>query len=179
MSVYLEIESDFIPHTESTVNRRMCRIGSKKRLFRTKARGVINCNVNDVLNKHKDRPAEPTLTVPKKNVILVLPHLGLHSDAITRRLKSCVIKVCDFVNLSVIFQNTRRITSFFPFPEIEDCLQKSVAGIVMLSTSVKLKDYMTERMCTSTLLLKLVTPPLLLIIQFLPVTTSNGTILRS
>ena len=31
--------------------------------------------------------------VPKKDVILVLPYLGLHSDAITRRLKSCVNKL--------------------------------------------------------------------------------------
>jgi len=29
-------------------------------------RGLINYNVNDVLNKHKDRPSEPTLTVPPK-----------------------------------------------------------------------------------------------------------------
>jgi len=39
-------------------------------------RGLINYNVNDVLNKHKDRPSEPTLTVPKKDVIFVLPYLG-------------------------------------------------------------------------------------------------------
>ena len=53
-------------------------------------RGVINYNVNDVIHKHKDTPSQPTLTVPKKDVILVLPYLGLHSDAIVRRLKSCV-----------------------------------------------------------------------------------------
>ena len=56
---------------------------------------------------------------------------------------------------------------------------KPVAGIVMFSTSVKPKeDWMTERRSTSKLSLRLVTPPLLLIIQLLPVTTSNGTILR-
>ena len=40
-------------------------------------RGVINYNVNDVLHvhKHKDRPLQPTLTVAKKDVILVLPYL--------------------------------------------------------------------------------------------------------
>ena len=55
-----------------------------------------------------------------------------------------------------------------------------VAGIVMLFTSAKLKeDYMTERLSTSKLSLKLVTPPLLLSIRFPLVTTSNGTILRS
>ena len=56
---------------------------------------------------------------------------------------------------------------------------KPVAGIVMFSTSVKPKeDWMTERRSTSKLSLRLVTPPLLLIIQLVPVTTSNGTILR-
>ena len=57
---------------------------------------------------------------------------------------------------------------------------KPVAGIVMLFTSAKLKeDYMTERLSTSKLSLKLVTPLLLLSIRFPLVTTSNGTILRS
>ena len=88
-------------------------------------RGVINYNVNDVLHKHKDRPSQPTLTVPKKDVILVLPYLGLHSDAITRRLKSCVNKFCGFVNLRVVFQNTRRIKSFFPYKDRFNRSQKS------------------------------------------------------
>ena len=33
--------------------------------------GVIN--FNDVVNKHKGRHAQTTLTVPKEDVILVLP----------------------------------------------------------------------------------------------------------
>ena len=54
---------------------------------------------------------------------------------------------------------------------------KPVAGIVMLFTSEKLKEaYMIERLSTSKLSLKLVTPPLFLSIRFPPVTTSNGTI---
>ena len=57
---------------------------------------------------------------------------------------------------------------------------KPVAGIVMLFTSAKLKeDYMIERLSNSKLSLILVTPPLLLSIRFPPVTTSNGTVLRS
>ena len=67
------------------------------------SRGVINCNVNDLLHKHKDKPSQPTLTVSKKDVTLVLPYLGLHSDVITRRLKSCVNKFYGFVNLRVVF----------------------------------------------------------------------------
>ena len=39
---------------------------------------LLAITFNDVLNKHKDKPSESTLTVPKK----VLPYLGFHSDAI-------------------------------------------------------------------------------------------------
>ena len=81
--------------------------------------------VIDVLHKHNDKPSQPTLTVPKKDVILVLPSLGLHNDAITRRLKSCVNKVYGFVNLRVVFQNTRRIKSFFPYKDRFNRSQKS------------------------------------------------------
>ena len=35
-------------------------------------RGVINYNVYDVLNKHKDKPSEPTLTVPICNPCFTL-----------------------------------------------------------------------------------------------------------
>ena len=89
------------------------------------SRGVINCNVNDLLHKHKDKPSQPTLTVSKKDVTLVLPYLGLHSDVITRRLKSCVNKFYGFVNLRVVFQNTRRIKSFFPYKDRFNRSQKS------------------------------------------------------
>ena len=99
-------------------------------------RGVINYNVNDVLHKHKDKPSQPTLTVPKKDVILVLPYLGLHSGAITRRLKSCVNKFYGFVNLRIVFQNTRRIKSFFPYKDrfnrsqkSKVCLQSQLLGL--------------------------------------------------
>ena len=61
-------------------------------------RGIINCNVNDVLNKREDRPLEPPLELSKNDVILVLPYLGFDNDAITRRLKSCVNKFYGFVN---------------------------------------------------------------------------------
>jgi len=86
---------------------------------------VINYNVNDVLNKHKDKPSEPTLTVPKKDVVLVLPYLGFYSDAITRRLKPRFNKFYGFVNFRVIFQNTRRIKSFFPYKDRFNRFQKS------------------------------------------------------
>jgi len=51
---------------------------------------------------------------------------------------------------------------------------KPVAGIVMLSTSVKPKDYMTERRSTSKLSIKLVTPALLLIIELQLTSTGHN-----
>ena len=66
-------------------------------------RGVINYNVNDLLHKYKDKPSKPTLRVPKKDVTLVLPYLGLHSDVITRRLKSCVNKFIIWLIIIIIW----------------------------------------------------------------------------
>ena len=149
-------------------------------------KGVINYNVHDLLHKHKNKPSKPTLTVPKKDVTLVLPYLGLHSDAITRRLKSSVNKFYGFVNLRVVFQNTRRIKSFFPY---KDRFNRSKKSKIVYKASCwdcdafyigKAKRRLHDRrMSTSKLSLKLVTPPLLLSIRFPLVTTSNGTILRS
>ena len=79
--------------------------------------GIITFNINDVLNKNKNKPKEPVATVPKKDVIILLPYIGLHSNLITKRLKSCVNRFYSFVNVKVIFQNTRRIKSFFPYKD--------------------------------------------------------------
>ena len=77
--------------------------------------GIITYNVNDVLNKNRNKPNSPVSTVPKKDIIILLPYLGLESNQISKRLKSCVYNFYSFVNLRIIFQNTRRIKSFFPY----------------------------------------------------------------
>ena len=42
--------------------------------------GVIMFNINDVLNKNKNKSNNPVqATVPKKDILIVLPYLGLHS----------------------------------------------------------------------------------------------------
>ena len=99
---------------------------------------------NDVLHKHKDKPSQPTHTVPKKDVIFVLPYLGLYSDAITRRLKSCVNKFYGFVNLGVVFQYTRRINSFFPYKDRFNRSQKSKIAFYIGKTKIRLHDRKTE-----------------------------------
>ena len=87
--------------------------------------GVITFNINDVLNKNKNKSNNPVqATVPKKDILIVLPFLGLHSNQVTKRLKSCVYNFYSFVNLKIIFQNTRRIKSFLtarPWAERGSC----------------------------------------------------------
>ena len=47
--------------------------------------GVITFNINDVLNKNKNKPNYPVqATVPKKGILIVLPYLGLHSNQVTK-----------------------------------------------------------------------------------------------
>ena len=39
--------------------------------------GIITYNVNDVLNRNRNKPNSPVSTVPKKDIIILLPYLGL------------------------------------------------------------------------------------------------------
>ena len=73
--------------------------------------------LNHVLNRQKNKPAEPITTVPKKDIFLVLPFLGSQSEVLAPRVKSCVSKFYGFVNLKVIFNNTCRVKSFFPYKD--------------------------------------------------------------
>ena len=50
--------------------------------------GIITFNINDFLNKNKNKPNKPVATVPKKDVIVLFPYIGPHSNRITKRLKS-------------------------------------------------------------------------------------------
>jgi hypothetical protein len=79
--------------------------------------GVINYNINDVLNRQQSRPKNPTTTVPKKEIIYVLPYLGVQSKIITKQLKSCINKFYGWINLRVIFQSAYRIKSLFPYKD--------------------------------------------------------------
>ena len=87
--------------------------------------GIITYNVNDALNRNRNKPNSPASTVPKKGIIILLPYLGLESNQISKRLKSCVYNFYSFVNLRIIFQNTGRIKSFFPYKLYKDRLNRS------------------------------------------------------
>ena len=66
------------------------------------------------LNRHQHNN-NPVSKVPKKNIAILLPYLlGLQSNQIAKRLKSCVYKCYSCVNLKIIFRSTRYIKSFFP-----------------------------------------------------------------
>ena len=59
----------------------------------------------------------PLRLSPQKDIIILLPYTGLHSNQIAKRIKSCVNRFYSFVNVKVIFQNTRCIKSFFPYKD--------------------------------------------------------------
>ena len=87
--------------------------------------GVVNYNINDVLNRQQNKPKNPTTTVPKKETILVLPYLGVQSKIVTKQLKTCINKFCGCIDLRVIFQSARRIKSFFPYKDMINRSQMS------------------------------------------------------
>ena len=55
---------------------------------------------NHVLNRQKNKSAEPITTVPKKDIFLVLPFLGSQSEVLARRDNSCVST--NFMVLSIL-----------------------------------------------------------------------------
>ena len=71
--------------------------------------------MNDAVARNRNKPKDPITTVPKRDVYIVLPYLGLQSKIITKRVKSCTYKVYGCINLKVIFRNTHRINSLFPY----------------------------------------------------------------
>ena len=112
----------------------------KKTLLRNGyPRGVLCYNINHVLSRQKNKSAELIATVPKKDVIFVLPILDLdldldsQSEVLVRRAKSCVSKFYGFVNLRVIFNNTWSLSfhtrPFQPLSKIESSVQGYLLGL--------------------------------------------------
>ena len=59
------------------------------------------------------------------DINILFPYLGLQSNQISQRLKSCVYNFYSFVNLEIIFQNNCRIKSFFSYKDRLNRSQKS------------------------------------------------------
>ena len=72
--------------------------------------GIITFNINDVLNKNKNKPNEPVATVPKKDVFVLLPYIGLHSNLITKHHK-----YLELIVSTLFFLAARNLLSLFAF----------------------------------------------------------------
>ena len=59
-------------------------------------RSTITYNMNDVINRHQNRPKDPVTTVPRKEIFIVLPFLGFQSKVIAQQLKSFIPKLFPF-----------------------------------------------------------------------------------
>ena len=94
-------------------------------------RGIISYNMNDVVYKPRNKPKD-IITVPKKEISIVLPYLGIHSKIVTQQLKSCIYKFYGCFNPKIIFRNTRRIKSLFPY---KDRLNRSLRSKVVYKAS--------------------------------------------
>ena len=92
-------------------------------------RGIFTYNMDDVVNKHRNKPKDIT-TVPKKEIFIVLPNLGIQSKIVTQQLKSCIYKFYGCFNLEIIFRS--RIKSFFPY---KDRLNRSLRSKVVYKAS--------------------------------------------
>jgi len=80
----------------------------------------------------RNKPKDPITTVHKRDVFIVLPYLGLQSKFITEQLKSCIYKLYGCVNLKIIFRNTHRSKSFFPY---KDKLSRALESKVVYKAS--------------------------------------------
>ena len=56
-------------------------------------------------------------TVLKKDIVIQLPYLGLQSNQVAKRLKSCAYKFYTCVNLKIVFMSNRCIKPFFPYKD--------------------------------------------------------------
>ena len=87
--------------------------------------------MNNVVNKHRNKPKD-IITVPKKEIFIVLPYLGIQSKIVTLQLKSCIYKFYGCLNPKIICRITRRIKSFFPY---KDKLNGSLRSKVVYKAS--------------------------------------------
>ena len=57
-------------------------------------------------------------TVPKKELLIILPYLGKHSINIKSRLYSCISKALPYCQLKINFQSRVRLGNLFAFKDI-------------------------------------------------------------
>ena len=64
--------------------------------------GTVKYHMNDVIDKHQNKPKDPVQTVKKKEVLIVLPFLGHHSKHLTKQLRSRINKFYGIFNVRFI-----------------------------------------------------------------------------
>ena len=107
-----------------TLAYRCIRIWSSPRLLQFALDGLsgypmgnVRYHMNDVIEKHQNKPKDPVQKVKEKEVLIVLAFLGHHSKHLVKQLRSCINKFYGIFNVTIVFQNTRRINSFFPYKD--------------------------------------------------------------
>ena len=61
-------------------------------VHRNLEQGIIKYHINVVWNKNRHQPNSPVSAVPKKDIVMLFPYLGLQSNQVAKRLKSYVYK---------------------------------------------------------------------------------------
>ena len=102
-----------------------CFFGTRDKPKKGYPQGIINYHINDVLNKNRHQHNNPMSTVSKKDIVVLLHYLGLRSNEVAKRLKSCVYKFYSCVDLKIVFQSTRCIKYFFPYKDRVNRSQQS------------------------------------------------------
>ena len=59
--------------------------------------------MNDVIDKHQNKPKDPVQTVKKKEVLIVLPFLSYHSKHLKKQPRSCINKFYGIFNVKIVF----------------------------------------------------------------------------
>ena len=77
-------------------------------------RKIIDACIFKFLNKVFE-PKPVTLTVPKKQLLIVLPFMGNMSEVIKTGLSKALQKRLRFCKLRVLFKSTNRLKSYFNF----------------------------------------------------------------
>ena len=68
--------------------------------------------MNDVIQRHQNKPKDPVQTVKKKKVLIVLPFLGHHSKHLT-------IKTAEVLYEQILWPYFQRHNSFSEHPKNE------------------------------------------------------------
>ena len=89
-------------------------------------RSLFKCNnypvnvIDQCIKKFLDKlyvPKQIVPTVPKRELLVVLPYLGTFSLNLRKRLYKSVSKSLPQCNIKVIFQSKNRLSSFFKFKD--------------------------------------------------------------